>query len=314
MTEQSPAALELSGVTYIYPKSQSGINDVSVSVPSGGIYGLLGVNGAGKTTLMRVLIGLLRPQKGSIRYFGSDLNTERRKKLSAVGSLIEVPSVYHHLTGRQHLRIFAGYTSSPSSAVDAVLDLVGIKDVGDRLVGKYSLGMKQRLALATALLHDPAILVLDEPTNGLDPVGIPQMRDLLRYLTTERGKTIVVSSHLLAEVQKMATHVGIIHKGKFRFQGSISELTIAASVRGGGKALRLRVSSPASAINVLMKFKSIETLEPDVIKIPVFDEAEAANVIRRLVDANVEVYEVNREENSLEQGFLNFLEESQNAG
>ncbi len=307
MTEQSSAALELSAVTYTYPKSQSGVNNISLAVSSGSIYGLLGINGAGKTTLMRLMIGLLQPQQGSVRCLGSDLNTEQRKKLASIGSLIEIPSVYQHLTGRQHLRIFAEYNCVSSASIESVLDLVGIADAGDRLVGQYSLGMKQRLALATALLHDPAILVLDEPTNGLDPVGIAGMRDLLNLLSRERGKTIVVSSHQLAEVQKMATHVGIVHNGKLQFQGTIDDLATASA---GKRVLRLRVSSPAIAATVLKAYETIEDKEQGIIRVRITDEADAANVIRNLIQENVDVFETVREVNSLERDFLSFLEDN----
>ena len=307
MTEPLTSAFELSAVTYVYPKSQSGVWDVSITIPPSSIYGLVGINGAGKTTLMRVMVGLLHPQKGSVSLLGGDLNTDRRKKLSAIGSLIEIPSVYQHLTGREHLRIFAEYTSAPLSNIEKVLDLVGITEAGNRRVGQYSLGMKQRLALATALLHDPAILVLDEPTNGLDPLGIAAMRELLNQLSADQGKTIIVSSHQLAEVQKIATHIGIVHQGEIRFQGKIEDLTLTAAKK---QTLRLKVSPSENALNVLKEYKAAESTVQNVICIPILDDMEAANIIKSLVEARVDIYEAIREENSLERDFLNFLEDN----
>ena len=307
MTNSTPVALGLSAVTYTYPKSRSGVRDVTLAVPSGSIYGLLGVNGAGKTTLMRLMIGLLEPQHGEVRCMGEDLAADRRARLSHIGSLVETPSVYAHLTGREHLRIFAEYTSAPRRAVDEALDLVGIADAGGRLVGQYSLGMKQRLALATALLHDPSILVLDEPTNGLDPVGIAVMRDLLVLLSRERAKTIVVSSHQLAEVQRTATHVGIVHGGELRFEGTIGEL--GAATEG---TLRLRVSSPGRAAELLGAHATVD-IEGGVVRVAAGDEASAAAAIRRLVEAGVDVFEAVPEAGSLERDFLRVVEDESNA-
>ena len=235
---------------------------------------------------------------------GEDLAADRRARLSHIGSLVETPSVYAHLTGREHLRIFAEYTSAPRRAVDEALDLVGIADAGGRLVGQYSLGMKQRLALATALLHDPSILVLDEPTNGLDPVGIAAMRDLLVLLSRERAKTIVVSSHQLPEVQRTATHVGIVHGGELRFEGTIGEL--GAATEG---TLRLRVSSPERAAELLGAHATAEDLEGGVVRVAAGDEASAAAAIRRLVEAGVDVFEAVREAGSLELDFLRVVED-----
>jgi ABC-type multidrug transport system ATPase subunit len=308
MGNSTPVALGLSAVTYTYPKSRSGVRDVTLAVPSGSIYGLLGVNGAGKTTLMRLMIGLLEPQRGEVRCMGEDLAADRRARLSHIGSLVETPSVYSHLTGREHLGIFAEYTSAPRRAVDEALDLVGIADAGGRLVGQYSLGMKQRLALATALLHDPSILVLDEPTNGLDPVGIAAMRDLLVLLSRERGKTIVVSSHQLAEVQRTATHVGIVHGGELRFEGTIGELGAATE-----RTLRLRVSSPERAAELLGASATAEDLEAGVVRVAAGDEASAAAAIRRLVEAGVDVFEAVPEAGSLERDFLRVVEDESDA-
>ena len=211
----SSPAYEVSGATYVYRGSAAGVHDVSLTIPRGTIYGLLGVNGAGKTTLMRLMLGLLEPQRGSIRCLGDAIGASTHRR---VGSLIENPSLYLHLTAREHLRVFAEYNRVPHARIDEVLALV---DLRDGIVSRFSLGMKQRLALATALLHDPEVLVLDEPANGLDPLGIVSLRELLLRLAAD-GKTVVISSHLLAEVEKLATHMAVIHEGRIRFDGPMS--------------------------------------------------------------------------------------------
>ena len=203
--------IELEGVTYVYARTDSGVRDVTLTVPPGSIYALLGPNGAGKTTLMKLMAGLLRPQKGGL------------KPAPHVGTLIEAPSLYEHLTGYEHLCVFAEYENVGRASARPVLDRVGLAPAADRRVYHYSLGMKQRLGLATALLHDPPLLILDEPTNGLDPEGIVGMRRLLAELR-EAGKTIIVSSHLLAEVEKVATHIAVIDGGRVRFEGATHEL------------------------------------------------------------------------------------------
>jgi lantibiotic transport system ATP-binding protein len=300
--------LKLSDVTYKYPRSEHGVEHVSLSAPSGGIYGLLGPNGAGKTTIMRLMTGLLMPDSGEVFILDVALRTKRHELLSAVGSLIEVPSVYHHLTAREHLQVFAHYMGAPRKSIDRTLEQVDLIEVADRKVGTYSLGMKQRLAIATALLHDPQILVLDEPTNGLDPMGIVEIRNLMRTLTLDHGKTVVVSSHLLPEVEKMATHVGIVHEGKMRFEGTFEQLRHS---RAATSILRLRVSSATSAMTAI---RSAELSQGgDALRLPINDDSDAAKAIASLVTAGVDVYEASRESSSLERDFLSVIEEQGDA-
>lgn len=301
-------ALELRDVTYRYPRSRLGVASVSLEVPTGSIFGLLGVNGAGKTTLMRLMAGLLAPATGSVRCLGHDLRTHRRALLARVGSLIEVPSVYAHLTGREHLRVFAAYTASPPSEIERVLDLVNLRALAQRKVSSYSLGMRQRLGLATALLHDPAILLLDEPTNGLDPFGIADMRTLLLRLVQEHEKTVVVSSHVLAEVERTATHVALLHLGSIRFQGTIAALTHAATQE---RVLRLNVSSPARAAR-LLGIPCPANGAATSLEVTVRHRAEVADTVRRLVLAGIDVFEA-REVRSLEHDFFALLEEGSDA-
>lgn len=199
------------------------LNEVDLRVPAGSIYGFLGPNGAGKTTTLRLVLGLLNLQQGEIRIFGKPFAAHRIEILSRVGSLIESPSVYAQLTATENLRVLQKVYRCPEERIGRVLQLVGLTDTGNKKAAKFSLGMKQRLGIAIALLNDPALLILDEPTNGLDPEGIIEMRALFRQLQ-QQGVTILVSSHLLGEMEKLITHAGIIHKGRLLFQGTLEAL------------------------------------------------------------------------------------------
>src|SRR5246127_5529817 len=204
--------------------NQQVVKSLSLQVPEGSIYGFLGPNGAGKTTTIKLLLNLLKTQEGSIHIFGQELKSKRISILSQIGSLIEQPAIYLHLSGRENLVNRALLLQVPEKRVDEMLELVHLKDAAHKKAGRYSLGMKQRLGIGLALLSDPKLLILDEPTDGLDPNGIIEIRELLIKLVSKYQKTVFVSSHLLAEVERMATHVGIINHGELLFQGSIEDL------------------------------------------------------------------------------------------
>ncbi|HEY0413376.1 MAG TPA: ATP-binding cassette domain-containing protein [Allosphingosinicella sp.] len=297
------AAIELRDVNYAYPGSARGVRGVSLLAEPGTIYGLLGVNGAGKTTLMRLMLGLLSPDGGSVRYFG-DENVTMRERLAAVGSLIETPSLYAHLTAHEHLKVFACYTGASEAAVARALELTGIIESADRIVRQFSLGMKQRLALATALLHDPPILLLDEPTNGLDPAGIAAMRGLILRLA-ELGKTIILSSHLLSEVEKTATRIGIIHEGSMRFQGTAEALSRRL---GATLSLRLRLADPDGAARVLTAAGMSSGRAGGDLDVAAADDHAAAQVLRVLTSAGFDVFEAVRDSGSLERDFLSLTQ------
>ncbi len=216
-------SLETSKLSHRFAGSQV-LKDLALRVPEGSIYGFLGPNGAGKTTTLRLVLGLLKKQQGEINVFGRPFGPNRLAVLRRVGSLIESPSVYAQLTAVENLRVLQRIYRCPASRIVEVLQLVGLADTGTKKAGRFSFGMKQRLGIAIALLNDPALLILDEPTNGLDPEGIIEMRELLRSLNRTKGVTILISSHLLAEMQKLVTHAGIIHKGQLLFQGTLNEL------------------------------------------------------------------------------------------
>ena len=222
-------ALAVHGLRKAYG-SRAALDGLDLEVPTGTVYGFLGPNGAGKTTTMRLLVGLIRPDAGTLEVLGRPYTWHDRHRLFDVGALIEAPSFYPFLSGRENLRAAAA-TGAPvgRGRVDELLGLVGLRDRAGDKVGSYSLGMKQRLGIAAALLSDPSLLLLDEPANGLDPGGIVGMRDTLRQLAAT-GKTVFVSSHILPEVQQLADVVGIIAKGKLVREGRVDELLASSAV------------------------------------------------------------------------------------
>lgn len=213
-------------------KKFTAVNNLSLHIRKGSIYGFLGPNGAGKSTTMKMLLGLTAPTKGSFLLDGKRFPEERIAILKEVGSFIEAPSFYANLTGRENLDIIRRILGLPKGAVQDALELVGLTEFGDRLAKKYSLGMKQRLGLAGALIGRPPILILDEPTNGLDPAGIHEIRTLIKSLPRQFDCTVLVSSHLLSEVELMADEIGILNHGRLLFEGTMDELRSSAHEAG----------------------------------------------------------------------------------
>ena len=209
-------------------KNFTSVSNVSFHIRKGSIYGLLGPNGAGKSTTMKMLLGLIASTKGSFTIDGKQFPADRIAILREVGSFIESPSFYANLTGRENLDIIRRILRLPKSTVEEALDLVGLTEFGDRLAKKYSLGMKQRLGLAGALLGRPPILILDEPTNGLDPSGIHEIRNLVKSLPDLYDCTILISSHMLSEIELIADDIGILNHGRLLFEGSLDELRQSA--------------------------------------------------------------------------------------
>lgn len=208
------------------------VNNVSLHIRKGSIYGFLGPNGAGKSTTMKMLLGLTAPTNGSFTIDGRHLPDDRMEILKEIGSFIESPSFYANLTGRENLDVIRGVLGLPKSSVEDALELVGLTEFGDRLAKKYSLGMKQRLGLAGALIGRPPILILDEPTNGLDPAGIHEIRNLVKSLPDLYDCTILISSHMLSEIELMADDIGILNHGRLLFEGSLDNLRQSALQTG----------------------------------------------------------------------------------
>lgn len=235
-------AVETRGVSKVVG-GRTLVERLDLSVPRGAVYALLGPNGAGKTTTMRMLLSLLRPDCGRILLLGRDLLASRTAALRGVGAFVETPALYEHLSGVDNLRLTARLLRQPSSEVDRVLNVVGMSGAASRRVGTYSLGMKQRLAIGRCLLGSPRLLLLDEPTNGLDPEGMADMRVLIRALPHSASTTVLMSSHLLAEVEQTASHVGVMRAGRLVLERSMSDLlrttrlTVETSDPPGGAAL-----------------------------------------------------------------------------
>ncbi|HEK20036.1 MULTISPECIES: ABC transporter ATP-binding protein [unclassified Mucilaginibacter] len=279
--------------------SQAVVKSISLEVPEGSIYGFLGPNGAGKTTTIKMLLNLLNPSAGSIRIFDMDLQSNRISILKQIGSLIEQPAIYHHLTGRENLLNRAMLLQVSEQRVDEMLNLVQLTAAAGKKAGNYSLGMKQRLGIALALLNDPKLLILDEPTNGLDPNGIIEIRELMMRIVKE-GKTVFVSSHLLSEVEKMATHVGIINHGKMMFQGTISELQNINQPQ-----IYIETSSSVDAANLLKRHHiAIGEIEEDHLLVPFTSKQQIGDINNLLVQNGITVFGINKQHKDLEKLFL----------
>lgn len=289
-------------LTYGYESGAPILEDIALRVPQGSVYGLLGANGAGKTTLLQLLAGLLRAEKGSIALFGRSLPASIPEIYLNTGVLISEPQLYHHLSGYDNLCVFARYRNIPESRAEAVLELTGLSDAGKKKVGAYSTGMKQRLGIALALLPDPELLILDEPTNGLDPQGIYDVRQLIRQLHDQQKKTILLSSHLLGEVEQVCSHLGILHRGQLAFQGTTGEL---ARRRQEKPVMRLACADPAQAARLLSEqFFAAEQLPGGVLRIPLSDRKAVSQVIDLLRAAEIELYEFHTETPRLEDWFF----------
>ena len=273
---------------------------LNLDVPEGSVYGFLGPNGAGKSTTLKMILGLVRPTAGSIQVLGKEMDAKNRLAvLRQVGSLIESPSYYGHLTGEENLRIVQTLRGVPEKNIREVLQIVRLDGQRGKRVAHYSLGMKQRLGLAAALLGYPKLLILDEPTNGLDPAGIQEMRELICSLPERFGMTVVVSSHLLSEIDQMADHVAIIREGELVFQDTLEAL------HGRSRHhLALRTTNNAVARAVLQE-KSVPCQEEEgYLILPILSDEIAAQLTRLLGSRNLGVIRLEERQKSLEDIFL----------
>ena len=287
--------IETEHLTKYYGKTPV-VDGLSLSVPEGSVYGFIGPNGAGKSTTMKMLLGLVKPNSGSIRLLGKSMTQQNRLSLlRQTGSLIESPACYGHLTGEENLQILAELKNVPERNIDRVLEIVELTD-SRRKVQQYSLGMRQRLGIAQALLGNPKLLILDEPTNGLDPSGIQQMRNLIKDMPNRCGATVLISSHLLGEMEQMVDQVGIINHGRLLFQGELDDLR-----KHSQGDISLRVLHPEKAAPIL---GNSARLERGVFHLPAMDEARLAELIGRLAAAQAGVVELNRATKTLEEIFL----------
>lgn len=291
--------IKTSGISYQYSKSIKTLDDINLKIERGSIYGFLGPNGSGKTTTLSLLLGLLNNQEGDIEIFGQHLHENRIDILKKTGALVEAPSLYAHLTAKENLEIYRKDYGATKQRITDVLEIVGLASTGKKLVKRFSLGMKQRLSIALALLPNPELLILDEPTNGLDPSGIIELRELIKTLNRKYGMTILISSHLLGEVEKMVSHIGIIFKGKMLFQGPLSELQ---SFQQKGSKLLIHTSDNEAAIKFLEEYNP--EIEEDKIAVSYQDQKQVASIQRTLYQKNLEIYLLHPKMNDLEQLFI----------
>lgn len=275
---------------------EAAVNQLSIHVRKNEIYGFLGPNGAGKSTAMKMLLGLLQPTHGSIRLFDKNFDSNQIALLSSVGSLIEEPSYYANLTGYENLEIIQRLLKLPKENIDKVLKIVKLYEQKDKLVKNYSLGMKQRLGIALAIIKFPKLLILDEPTNGLDPAGIQEIRELIKSLPQKYDMTVIISSHILSEIEQMATTVGIINKGKLLFEGQLTELE-------EDEKYLFETSDDALAEQLLMR-KGFELEENQSIILKDYNKANIAAAVKVLVANDIDIYQVRMVRKSLEEVFL----------
>lgn len=281
--------IQTQSLNFKYSGNRKVLDNISLNIPKGSIYGFLGPNGAGKSTTMRLLTGILPQQDNAIQMFGKPLLEQLPQVFDNIGSLVESPALYLHLSGYDNLKYIAMLRDVPVSRIDEVLEMVDLKKDAKRKAKQYSLGMKQRLAIAMALLEEPQLLLLDEPVNGLDPSGIQDIRRLLVKLNKEKGITIFVSSHLLAEIEKMCTHVGIISKGQLRFEGTMEEL----SKKSGACKIRLTVKEANRWYDELKNEIADITLENATqLSLELQNREEIPEFTRKLVNKNAEIYEI----------------------
>lgn len=277
------------------------VTGLDLSIPEATVSAFLGPNGAGKTTTIRLLLGLLKAQEGTCEVLG--FPPGHPAALAQLGAMVESPSLYAHLTGLENVEITRRMKGGSRSESDRVLSVVGLVGDAKRPVRDYSLGMRQRLGLALALIGNPKLLVLDEPTNGLDPAGIQEMRELLRSFPRETGATVFLSSHLLAEVEQLADHLVVIHKGQMRYQGPLSGLGMGEPAR-----VRLRVDRSTAALG-LMEGMGIAAVEQQGSVLAEASEGEVPRLVEALVRGGVAISEVAPEHRNLESRFLALVED-----
>lgn len=281
------------------------VDHVELHVPQGCVYGFIGPNGAGKSTTMKMLLGLIHPTAGRVRLLGQELTEKSRLPLlRQTGSLIESPAGYLHLTAQENLEIVADLKGVPHKDIGRVLDIVHLTQDRNRRVGQYSLGMKQRLGIAMALLGSPKLLILDEPTNGLDPAGIQEMRALIRNMPAATGATVLISSHLLGEMEQMVEQVGIIDHGHILFEGPLTELQ-----RHSRGNVTLRLLDPAKAAPILRANGLTAHSDSCVVTLPPLQDALLADLVQKLAACGAGVVELTPHTKTLEEIFLSLTGE-----
>lgn len=298
--------VETSGLTKIFD-SERVIDGLNIRMEEGSIYGFVGLNGAGKTTTIKLLLGLIKPSEGNISIFGQELLSNKTEILRQVGSMMESSSTYRNLSGRDNLRFAARLLKIPMNRVDECLEIVELTSEADKQVRNYSLGMKQRLGIAMALLNKPQLVVLDEPTNGLDPVGIVEMRKFIKELPQKWGVSVFISSHLLSEINLTATHVGIIHKGRLAYQGTLKDLKKHNQNRFCIK-LSERFFIDRDASSLTLNASKGEVGSSQELKLNTTTGFEMAYIREKLAQGGIEIIEIVPVEETLEDIFLRYTQ------
>lgn len=293
MTEPSLSAQQLTKVI----GDRTIVDDVSFELFPGEVFGFLGPNGAGKTTTIRMLVGLIKPTQGRVTICGHDLHGGFEAAMRSLGCIVENPDLYRFMTGRENLEHFARMLGVPGTEVTRVAEMVNLQHRLEQRVGTYSLGMRQRLGIAQALLGSPRVLILDEPTNGLDPAGIREIRELIRRLASEHGLAVFISSHLLGEIELTCDRVAIIHKGKILRAGTVRELI------SSNKVMEFRVGDPNRATEIVATQGLTATTVDDTVVVPI-DASQAPPLISALVGAGVDVLYARPRVHTLEDMFL----------
>ncbi|WP_138754926.1 ATP-binding cassette domain-containing protein [Paenibacillus sinopodophylli] len=295
--------IETKGLSKRY-KGRYAVSNLNLKIEKGDIYGFLGPNGAGKTTTIRMLLGLIKPSNGSVHIFGQPLNKDKLSILRRIGSLVEYPSYYGHLSATDNLEAIRRILGAPVARIAEVLDIVGLSKEARRPVKGFSLGMKQRLGIASALLGNPELLLLDEPTNGLDPSGILEIRELIKQMPKQHGITVLISSHLLSEVELTAGTVGIIRQGELVFQDTIAHLHQQAQ-----GSMSLVVSEPEQALAILRSHGAQAAQSGSALLLENTGDHTIARIVKSLVEHNHAIYRVEEKRKSLEELFLQIVGE-----
>lgn len=298
--------IETIDLSHKFSTDEIALNNINLQVIEGSIYGFLGPNGAGKTTTLKLILGLLKKQRGEIFVFGKTFAENRVEILRKIGSMIESPSLYGHLTAVENLRILQKVYNCPKNRIQEVLELVGLANTKSKKASQFSLGMKQRLSIAIALLHNPSLLILDEPTNGLDPNGILEIRELLKKLSQIDEITILISSHLLSEIEKLVTHVGIINHGNLLFQGTLPELI---SKQQQSSFITFETSDNQKAFEIFEKNKISPKMNSDTLTTPLIDKEKIAQINEQLVFNRIQVYQISTIKNDLEAIFFDVIKD-----
>lgn len=291
---ESGPIVSFKNVTFKYPGGTITPKGINLAIPKGAIYGFLGPNGSGKTTSLKLLLGLLSPAGGTITRYDC---TDTTALYERAGAMVEEPSLYPHLTARQNLVLTARLRGYSHTRVEEVLDITNMLTNADRKVRGFSTGMKQRTALAQALIHEPDLLVLDEPGNGLDPHGIIDLRELIKKLNRQSDVTVIFSSHQLSEVQKLCTHIGLINEGNILYEGPTEGLLAMQNEMGG---VSLRVSNPARALTLFSDRGIIAEQQESYLFVPTEADDEVAGLVRLLIENGLDLYDMKRQLPDLE--------------